>query len=199
MSRIVNTSWTPGNHHGIQQRRSDPSPTWKPATPRNASTSWWCSTTSKSRYPSVKSRPARYMVKWTTWTYTRSHSVPPHSGLWPTRFLANRLLLKYLYLSPTQPTAEKVSHTDMDASSQPLSDRKRVPREPNESPGAKRRRTHLLWYFTPPAPDRQWWPVNTNRPQCKQTLTAAFMHSHLEPDSPLYGHHRCIPYSHGNL
>ena len=55
-------------------------------------------------------------------------------------------------LLSTQPPAEKVSDTDMDTSCQPLSERKRVPGEPDESTGAKRRRTHLLRYLTPLAP-----------------------------------------------
>ena len=55
-------------------------------------------------------------------------------------------------LPPTQSSTEKVSHTDMDTSCQPLRERKRVPEEPDESPGAKRRRTHLLRYLTPLAP-----------------------------------------------
>jgi hypothetical protein len=56
------------------------------------------------------------------------------------------------HLPSTQSPAEKVSHTDMDTSCQPLSDRKRAPGEPDESTGAKRRRTHLLRYLTPLAP-----------------------------------------------
>ena len=55
-------------------------------------------------------------------------------------------------LPPTQSSAEKVSYTDMDTSCQPLSERQRVPGEPDESTGAKRRRTHLLRYLTPLAP-----------------------------------------------
>jgi hypothetical protein len=56
-------------------------------------------------------------------------------------------------LPPTQSSAEKVSYTDMDISCQPLSERKRVPGEPDESTGAKRRRTHFLRYLPPLAPE----------------------------------------------
>jgi hypothetical protein len=48
--------------------------------------------------------------------------------------------------------AEKVSHTDMDMSTQPLCNKEGVPGDSDESPGAKRRRTHLLRYLTPQAP-----------------------------------------------
>jgi hypothetical protein len=76
--------------------------------------------------------------------YTNRYA-PPHFRLWLTRSSANnRLLSRHLY-----PLAEKVSHTDMDTSCQPLSKRKRVPGEPDKSTGAKNCRMHHLRYHTP--------------------------------------------------
>ena len=83
------------------------------------------------------------------------HTKPLRSSAFRTmahKILGQRPPIETTPLPPTQPSAEKLSHTDMDTSCQLLSKRKRVPEEPDESPGAKRRQTHLLRYLTPLAP-----------------------------------------------
>ena len=86
------------------------------------------------------------------------------------------------HLPPTQSPAKNVSHFDMDASCQPLiSDRKRAPGQPDESTGAKRRRTHLLRYLTSSTGTDSGGRRTYTGHNRKQKLTAASMHTTLSP------------------